>query len=115
MGATIDYGILFTNYYREFRQTEPKDAALADAYQNAIHTILTSGLIMIVVTGAIGFTSRVPTIGPICRTVSVGSLSAVLLILLVLPGMLSASDRLIIKRAGPPETQAEDPGDGLDE
>ncbi len=115
MGATIDYGILFTNYYREFRQTEPKDAALADAYQNAVHTILTSGLIMIVVTGAIGFTSRVPTIGPICRTVSVGSLSAVLLILLVLPGMLSASDRLIIKRAGPPKTEAEDPGDGLDE
>ena len=98
MGATIDYGILFTNYYREFRKTESVHAALSSAYQNAIHTILTSGLIMIGVTGAIGFTTQIPTIGPICRAISVGSLSAVLLILLVLPGMLTAFDRLIVKK-----------------
>ena len=110
MGATIDYGILFTNYYREFRKTEKPNEALADAYKNAIHTILTSGLIMIGVTGAIGFTTQIPTIGPICRTVAVGSLSAVLLILLVLPGMLTASDRLIIKRdkAGRKKENAEE-------
>lgn len=101
MGATIDYGILFTNYYREFRKTEKPNEALANSYQNAIHTILTSGLIMIGVTGAIGFTTQIPTIGPICRTISVGSLSAVLLILFVLPGMLTAADRLIIKRDKP--------------
>ena len=98
MGATIDYGILFTNYYREFRKTERPNEALASAYRSAIHTILTSGLIMIGVTGVIGFTTQIPTIGPICRTVAVGSLSAVLLILLVLPGMLTAADRLIVKR-----------------
>ena len=98
MGATIDYGILFTNYYREFRKTEESNEALSSAYRNSIHTILTSGLIMIGVTGAIGFTTQIPTIGPICRTLSLGSLSAVLLVLLVLPGMLTAADRLIVKR-----------------
>ena len=98
MGATIDYGILFTNYYRENRKNESIDTALSSAYQNAIHTILTSGLIMIGVTGVIGFGTQIPTIAPICRTISVGSLSAVLLILLVLPGMLTASDKLIVKK-----------------
>ena len=101
MGATIDYGILFTNYYREFRKTLSPDKALPEAYHNSVHTILTSGLIMIGVTGAIGYTTQIPTIGPICRTVSIGSLSAVLLILFVLPGMLTAADRLIVKRDKP--------------
>ncbi len=98
MGATIDYGILFTDYYREYRKTEGRDAALTNAYGSSIHTILTSGLIMIGVTGVIGFISPDPTIGPICETISVGCLSAVLMILFILPGMLAAADRLIVKR-----------------
>ena len=103
MGATIDYGILFTNYYREYRKAESRDESLKSAYAGSVHTILTSGLIMIGVTGVIGFTSPDPTIGPICQTISVGCLSAVLLILFVLPGMLAASDRLIVKRKKPAE------------
>ena len=47
MGATIDYGILFANYYRENRKTMlPVDAVCA-AYRGSIRTILTSGLIMV--------------------------------------------------------------------
>lgn len=98
MGATIDYGILFTNYYRENRKTMDIKEALVAAYNGSIHTILTSGLIIVVVTGIIGFSPVDPTIAQICQTISIGSLSAILLILFVLPGLLAAFDKLVVKR-----------------
>ena len=98
MGATIDYGILFTNCYRESRRTLSSPDALSDAYQRSVHSIMTSGLIIVVITGIFGYTYPDPTIAEICRTISVGALSAILLILLILPGLLAAVDRLIIRR-----------------
>lgn len=98
MGATIDYGILFTNYYRENRKTMDIHEALVAAYNGSIHTILTSGLIIVVVTGVIGFSPVDPTIAQICQTISIGSLSAILLILFVLPGLLAAFDKLIVRK-----------------
>lgn len=97
MGATIDYGILFTNYYRESRKTTDIKGALLSAYNGAIHTVLTSGLIIVIVTGAIGMSPVDPTIAQICRVVSIGALSAMLLILFILPGLLAACDRLVTK------------------
>ncbi len=95
MGATIDYGILLTNYYRENRKKyEPKEA-LAEAYKGAIHTIMTSGLIMIFVTAIISMFYGDPTVAQICRTISVGVAAAILLIVFILPGMLAAFDKLI--------------------
>lgn len=98
MGATIDYGILFTNCYREHRQTRDVKGALVGAYGDSIHTILTSGLIMVLVTGIIGAFSDNPSIAPICTTISLGALSAILLILFVLPGMLAIFDRVVAKK-----------------
>lgn len=97
MGATIDYGILFTNYYKENRRTMDIQGALLSAYNGSIHTILTSGLIMVLVTGAIGFSPVDPTIGQICRIISIGALSAILLILFVLPGLIATCDRFVTK------------------
>ena len=97
MGATIDYGILFTNYYRENRKTMDIKGALLSAYNGSIHTILTSGLIMVIVTGAIGMSPVAPTIAQICRIISIGALSAILLILFVLPGLIATCDRFVTK------------------
>ncbi len=98
MGATIDYAILFTNYYRESRKTMDIKESIAAAYNGSIHTILTSGLIMIIVTGAIGFSPVDPTIAQVCQIISLGALSATLLILFVLPGVISALDKLTNKQ-----------------
>ena len=97
MGATIDYGILFTNYYRENRKTMDIKGALLSAYNGSIHTILTSGLIMVIVTGAIGLSPVDPTIAQICRIISIGALSAILLILFVLPGLIATCDKFVTK------------------
>lgn len=98
MGATIDYGILFTNYYIEKRKKMGVRDALEAAYNGSSHTILTSGLIMIIVTAVVGNFFNNPTIGQICTTVSIGCLCACVLILFVLPGVLAALDKLIIRK-----------------
>lgn len=54
MGATIDYGILYTSYYREMRETMSVRDALIAAYRGSIHTVLTSGSIMVLVTAVVG-------------------------------------------------------------
>ncbi len=97
MGATIDYGILYTNYYRDCRKTMGIKEALNAAFDGSTHTIFTSGLIMVFVTGVLGFAPIDPTIAQICQTVSIGCLSAILLILFILPGLLAAFDKLVIK------------------
>lgn len=97
MGATIDYGILYTNYYRENRKSQGIREALSSAFDGAIHTILTSGLIMVIVTGVLAFSPVDPTIAQICQTVSIGTLSAIILIVFVLPGLLAAFDKIVTK------------------
>lgn len=96
MGAAIDYGILFTNYYREKRTSEDIPTALKLSYKGSIHTILTSGLILILVPGAMAVLVSDATIASIVRSISLGALATVLLVLLVLPGLLATCDRFII-------------------
>ena len=98
MGATIDYGILYTNHYRENRRSKGVKESLLAAYDGSIHTIMTSGLILIVVTFIMSYAFADPMIGEICSTISIGSLTAVILILLILPGTLALFDRIVCKK-----------------
>lgn len=95
MGATIDYGILFTTYYRENRTSIDSEHALIAAYNGSIHTILTSGLIMILVTGILSFAFPDPTVGQICQSISIGALCATILIVFILPGILAVFDKMV--------------------
>lgn len=95
MGATVDYGILFANCYRERRKGKEIRQAVESAYSQSMHTILTSSLFMIFGTGAIGFSPADPTIAQICQSISLGAAAAVLLVIFVLPGMLAALDRFV--------------------
>lgn len=93
MGSTIDYGILFTNSYREQRKEHRVTTSVAKAYEMSICTILTSGLIMIVAPAILSFTVQDITISDILKSISIGALMAVILILTVLPGVLVLFDR----------------------
>lgn len=95
MGATIDYAILYTSYYREKRKSFEVKEALIEAYNGSIHTILTSGLIIILLIGLVGYAFSNPTVGQICQTISKGALCATLLIIFILPGILAVFDKLV--------------------
>ena len=96
MGATIDYGILFANYYRESRKTMlPVDAVCA-AYRGSIRTILTSGLIMVIGPGAMALFIDDLMISNIVGCLAVGAFVAVLLTLSVVPAVLVALDKWVV-------------------
>ena len=96
MGATIDYAILYTSFYLESRRTMDIKEALINSYNKSIRTILTSASILIIVTLIVGkFASHIAAM--ICKTISIGTLCSMLLMLIILPSMLACADKLIIK------------------
>ena len=102
MGSTIDYGIVFCHFYRESRKTANVPGALKAAYEGSIHTILTSGSILILVLAILGSFVSSPLIAEVAITLSIGVLIAVLLILLVLPGMVAVCDKWTGNRSPDP-------------
>ena len=97
MGATIDYAILYTSYYLEHRKTMDIKEAIINSYNKAIHTILTSASILIIVTLIVGnFASAIAS--RICKTISQGTLCSAILILVLLPAVLAACDKIIMRK-----------------
>ena len=97
MGATIDYAILYTTYYIEHRKTMDVKESIINSYNKSINTILTSSSILIIATFVLGIcTSGI--ISQICKVISQGTLCAVLLILILLPALMAACDKLIIRK-----------------
>lgn len=97
MGATIDYAVLYTSYYMEARRERSVKEAIIWAYNRSIQAIMTSSLILIIVTLIVGsFTMAV--VSKITTAISQGTTMAVVLILLLLPAVLAACDRLIVKK-----------------
>ena len=96
MGASIDYGILFANYYRESRKTMLPVEAVCAAYRGSIRTILTSGLIMIIGPGAMALFVDDLMIRNIVGCLAVGAFMAVLLTLTVVPAVLVWLDKWVV-------------------
>ena len=98
MGATIDYGILFANYYKEHRRTLDEYEASTQAYRGSIRTIMTSGLIMVLGPGVMALFVDDIAISSIVGCLAVGSAVSVVLILFVLPGILVAFDKWVVNK-----------------
>ena len=96
MGATIDYGILFANYYRENRKSMLPVDAICAAYRGSIRTILTSGLIMVIGPGAMALFIDDLMISNIVGCLAVGAFVAVVLTLTVVPAVLVALDKWVV-------------------
>ncbi len=93
MGATIDYAIVYSKYYNEARRSMGIAEAVKHSYRSSVNVTLTSSLIIIIVTFLLGFAFPNPTIGAICHTISMGTASALFMVLFLLPGILAALDR----------------------
>ena len=98
MGSAVDYGILFTSYYRETRAEMGIKDALIASYNGSIHTFMTSGLILVVVTGIMGKFFPDPSMGEICTIISNGAFMAIILIIFFLPGILAVCDKLVTSK-----------------
>ena len=97
MGATIDYAILYTSYYIESRKSMNIKEAVINSYNKSIHTILTSASILIIATLIVGHFASAIT-AKICKTISEGTICSTILILVLLPAVIAACDRLIMRK-----------------
>ena len=102
MGATIDYSILLTNYYRHARKTLSVEEALEEAYRGASHSILTSGLILTLVPFFMALVIEDAMMSMILRCLGVGAFSVLLLIIFFLPGVLALTDRIVRHKRSKP-------------
>ncbi|MBO4467452.1 MAG: MMPL family transporter, partial [Bacteroidales bacterium] len=98
MGATIDYSILFTGYYRNCRTIMGIRKSLAVTYYRTVNSIMTSGLIIVLVPLVMSYTVDDKITAAIMHSLSMGALAVILLILFVLPGVLAALDPLVVPR-----------------
>ena len=63
--------------------------------EGSIHTIMTSGSIIVLVLAILGSSVSSRMISEVSITLSIGALIAILLILFVLPGLVACCDKLI--------------------
>lgn len=97
MGSTIDYGILMSTNYLEYRKTMNKKDALYSAVAAAMPTIFTSGIILIICGFIVGFVASLTSISTVGFLLGKGTFVSVLMILFVLPSVLYLLDGFITK------------------
>jgi len=95
MGANIDYAIVVSTRYQEFRETmEPKDAIIT-ALNLAFPTVITSGLMMVCAGLLIGFRVSQCIIAGMGYYVGTGTSISIVLILFALPQLLLLGDKFV--------------------
>lgn len=98
MGATIDYAIVITSRYTELRKTMPdKKAAVIETLDQSFATIITSGSILTLAAFAVGNMTSNPVISSLGKTLAMGTLTSIVLVMLILPQLLYIFDGVIQK------------------
>ena len=95
LGATVDYAILFTDRYIEFRRSLQKKQAIVQTVSSVTVSILTSGLALTVVGFLMGYISTHGLLSQLGFSLGRGALLSIGIVLFALPGMLYMLDGLI--------------------
>ena len=97
LGATVDYAILFTDRYKEMRQTYAKKQAVVQTISAVSVSVLTSASVLTVVGFLLGIFSTHGLLSQLGYFLGKGTLCSLAIVLFVLPGLLYLFDRLIVK------------------
>ena len=96
MGATIDYAIVITSRYTAYRKENvDKRTAIIKTLNESFPTIITSGSIMTSAGFVIGQITSNPVIASLGTTLGTGTLTSIILVMLILPQLLYAFDGVI--------------------
>lgn len=97
LGATIDYAVLLTGRYQEFRLTlEPKEA-MKEAISKSVPAIITSAVVLSVAGFMEAIISRLSIVKEIGMLIGRGALLSGILVIFVLPALLLLFDKTIQK------------------
>lgn len=100
LGATVDYAILFTERYKENRNTLNKKQAVIETVSQTTVSIITSGLILTVVGFLLGYISTHGLLSQLGFFLGRGTLCSLATVFFVLPGLLYMFDKTFIKHKG---------------
>lgn len=95
LGATVDYAILFTDRYLEFRRSMDKKAAIVETVSAVTVSVLTSGLTLTVVGYLLGFISTHGILNQLGMFLGKGTLCSMAVVFFVLPGLMYLLDGFI--------------------
>ena len=98
LGATVDYAILLSDRYREFRQTMDKNQAVVETVSAVTVSILTSGSVLSVAGFLLGAISSNGLLAQLGTFLDVGAICSLVIVLFVLPGLLYLFDKLFLPK-----------------
>lgn len=97
LGATVDYAILLTDRYKEFRERYQKLEAIHKTVSAVVVSILTSGTVMTVMGFLLGKMTSHGVLRQLGMLLGKGTLCSLGIVLIILPGILYFFDSLIQK------------------
>ncbi|MGN1048208.1 MAG: RND family transporter [Eubacteriales bacterium] len=95
LGATVDYAILMTDRYIEFRHSMSKKDAVPKTVSTVTVSILTSGSVLTVVGLLLGNISTHGLLAQLGMFVGIGAVCSLVIVFFVLPGLLYLFDGFI--------------------
>lgn len=95
MGANIDYAIVISSHYQEYKHHLPHKKAIVEALNSAFPTVFTSGTMMAAAGLLIGNLSAQPVVSIMGSCLGRGTVISIILVLTVLPAFLVLGDSII--------------------
>ena len=95
MGANIDYAIVISSHYQEYKRQMPHKQAIVHALNAAFPTVFTSGSMMAAAGLLIGNMSTQPVVSIMGTCIGRGTIISIILVLTVLPSILVLGDSII--------------------
>lgn len=95
LGATVDYAILFTDRYMEFRKTMTKKESIVETVSAVTTSLLTSGSVLSIVGFLLSIVSSHGILSQLGLFLGRGTLLSMTSVFFVLPGMLYMFDGII--------------------
>ncbi len=97
LGATVDYAILFTDRYKEMRQTYSKNEAIVQTVSAVAVSVLTSASVLTAVGFLLGIFSTHGLLSQLGYFLGKGTLCSLAIVLFVLPGLLYIFDKPVVR------------------
>lgn len=97
LGATVDYAILMTDRYLEYRQESGKADAVVNTVSSVMVSILTSGTALTAVGFFLGKMTTHGLLAQLGILLGRGTICSLIIVIFVVPGLLYLFDRLIEK------------------
>ena len=97
LGATIDYAVLLSSRYQEFRRTKDKKQAMIEAGTHSAPAIITSAAVLATAGFTVAIVSQLKVVSAIGLLIGRGALLSGVIVLFILPALLLAADVIIEK------------------